>query len=75
MLEQSDDQVRALSYDLNPAVVERAGLQNALDRLVGRFREKFKGSFDILYDSSVRVPLNVGNAWYKIAEHGIGKCH
>jgi signal transduction histidine kinase len=40
----------------------------ALDRLVGRKREKFAGSIRYLYDSSVRVPLIVGNAWYKIAE-------
>ena len=68
MLDQSVEQVRSLSYDLNPSVVERAGLQMAFDRLVGRFREKFSGSIRYLYDSSVRVPLNVGNTWYKIAE-------
>ena len=28
-------QVRALSYDLNPSIVERAGLHAALDRLAG----------------------------------------
>jgi two-component system sensor histidine kinase UhpB len=68
ILDQAVRQVRALSYDLNPAVVERAGLQSSLDRLVERYREEFKGSVRILYDSSVRVPLPVGNAWYKIAE-------
>jgi signal transduction histidine kinase len=68
MLDTAVQQVRALSYDLNPSVVERAGLQSALDRLVGRFRGQFAGSIRYLYDSSVRVPLAVGNAWYKIAE-------
>src|SRR5215217_3841768 len=68
MLDQSVEQVRSLSYDLNPSIVERAGLQMALDRLVGRNREKFTGSIRYLYDSTVRVPLLVGNAWYKIAE-------
>jgi signal transduction histidine kinase len=68
MLDQSVEQVRTLSYDLNPSIVERAGLQMALDRLVGRNREKFTGSIRYLYDSTVRVPLIVGNAWYKIAE-------
>jgi signal transduction histidine kinase len=68
MLDEAVQQVRALSYDLNPSVVERAGLQSALDRLVGRFRGQFAGSIRYLYDSSVRVPLSVGNAWYKIAE-------
>ena len=43
MLDHAMQEVRALSYDLNPAVVERAGLQSALDRLVGRFRSIFKG--------------------------------
>jgi signal transduction histidine kinase len=68
MLDDAVEQVRALSYDLNPSVVERAGLQSALDRLVGRFRGQFAGSIRYLYDSSIRVPLPVGNAWYKIAE-------
>src|SRR3954447_25317528 len=68
MLDHAVKEVRSLSYDLNPSVVERAGLQMALDRLVGRYREKFAGSLRYLYDSSVRVPLAVGNAWYKIAE-------
>jgi signal transduction histidine kinase len=68
MLDQAVQQVRALSYDLNPSIVERAGLQLALDRLIGRYREEFAGSLRYLYDSSVRVPTPVGNAWYKIAE-------
>jgi signal transduction histidine kinase len=71
MLDRAVSEVRALSYDLNPAVVERVGLQNALDRLVGRIRNRFEGSLRFLYDSSVRVPLHVGNAWYKIAEHAL----
>lgn len=68
MLDQAVTQVRALSYDLNPAVVEKAGLQSALDRLVGRYRSDFTGSLRFTYDSSVRPPLDVANAWYKIAE-------
>jgi signal transduction histidine kinase len=68
MLDHAVKEVRSLSYDLNPSVVERAGLHMALDRLAGRYREKFAGSLRYLYDSSVRVPLAIGNAWYKIAE-------
>jgi signal transduction histidine kinase len=68
LLDQAVKQVRALSYDLNPAVVERAGLQIALDRMMGRFRGRFQGSLRFLYDSSVRLPLDVANSWYKIAE-------
>lgn len=68
MLDGAVTQVRALSYDLNPSIVERAGLNMAMDRLAGRYRDQFSGSLRYLYDSSVRVPLPVGNAWYKIAE-------
>lgn len=71
MLDSAVRQVRTLSYDMNPAVVERAGLQYALERLVGRFRERCDASIRYLFDASVRVPLNVGNAWYKIAEHAL----
>ncbi len=71
MLEKAMTEVRALSYDLNPAVVERVGLQNALDRLVGRMRSRFEGSIRFLFDSSVRVPLETANAWYKIAEQAL----
>lgn len=68
MLEMAVQQVRALSYALNPAIVERAGLYSALDRLVGRLRDRHPGSIRYVFDSTVRVPTTVGNAWYKIAE-------
>jgi signal transduction histidine kinase len=68
MLDQAVEQVRSLSYDLNPSVVERAGLQSALDRLVGRYRQQFSGSLRYIYDPSIKVPLQIGNAWYRIAE-------
>ena len=68
ILDHAITQVRALSYDLNPAVVERAGLQAALDRLVGRFRTEFKGSVRFFYDSAIRPPLEISNVFYKIAE-------
>jgi len=71
MLEQAMSEVRALSYDLNPAVVERVGLQYALDRLVGRLRARFLGTLRYNSDSNVRLPLNVSNAMYKIAEHAL----
>ena len=68
VLDRAVEQVRALSYDLDPAVVERAGLQAALDRMAGRFRTQFTGSVRLLFDPAVRVPLETANAWYKIAE-------
>ena len=39
ILDHAVKQVRSLSYDLNPAVVERAGLHAALERLVGEVRK------------------------------------
>jgi signal transduction histidine kinase len=71
MLEQAMNEVRALSYDLNPAVVERVGLQFALDRLVGRLRGRFKGTLRFNFDPNVRLPLSAANAWYKITEHAL----
>lgn len=61
-------QVRALSYDLNPAVVERAGLGRALDGLVGRYRAEFSGNLRLMFDPNVRPPVNVATAMYKIAD-------
>lgn len=68
MLERTVEQVRALSYELNPEIVERAGLQVALERLVGRYREIVRQPIRLLYDSSVRVPSQVAAGMYKIAE-------
>ncbi len=71
MLDDAVQHVRTMSYDLNPAVVERAGLQFALDRLVGRFRDQYKANIRFLFDANIRPPVEVGNAWYKIAEHAL----
>lgn len=68
MLDHAMREVRSLSYDLNPAVVERVGLHSALDRLVGRFRSVFKGSLRFFFDTKIRPPLEISNVWYKIAE-------
>ena len=70
-LDEAVKQVRALSYDLNPAVVERAGLEAAMERLVGRCRSQFKGTLRMFYNLEERPPREVANAWYKIAEHGL----
>jgi two-component system, NarL family, sensor kinase len=71
VLELAVAQVRDLSYELNPSIVERTGLQFALDRLVGRFRKDFAGSIRLLFDSSVRLPLEAATAVYKIAEQAL----
>ncbi len=71
VLEQSVGQVRDLSYELNPSIVERTGLQFALDRLAGRYRKGFDGKIRLLFDSSVRPPVEMATALYKIAEQAI----
>lgn len=71
VLELAVAQVRDLSYELNPSIVERTGLQFALDRLVGRFRKDFAGTIRLFFDSSVRLPLETATAVYKIAEQAL----
>ncbi len=71
VLEVAVGQVRELSYELNPSIVERTGLPFALDRLVGRYRKAFEGNIRLLFDSSVRVPVQPATALYKIAEQAL----
>jgi len=68
ILEQAIDHVRTLSYELSPAIVERAGLQAALNRLVGRYRDTSDSSIRHNFDSSVRLPMKAATCFYKIAE-------
>jgi signal transduction histidine kinase len=80
ILGQAVEQVRSLSYELNPDIVERAGLQAALDRLAGRYRNKPSLTVRLMYNSSVRLPVEAAAAMFKIAECAIenavehGKC-
>lgn len=71
VLELAVAQVRDLSYELNPSIVERTGLQFALDRLIGRYRKDFKGTIRLLFDSTVRLPLETATAVYKITEQAL----
>jgi signal transduction histidine kinase len=71
LLEGVVKQIRELSYKLNPGIVERVGLQPALDLLVGRYRNEFPGSLRLTYDSSVRVPTAAAVAMERIAEESL----
>jgi len=71
MLEEVIVELRGLSYELNPSIVERAGLPFALDRLVGRFRESYGGNMRLFVDSSARVPENLASTFYKVAEFAL----
>src|SRR5271154_309318 len=62
LLESVIDELRDLSYELNPSIVERTGLQTALDRLAGRIRKGHKTAFRLHYESGLRVPVPVSTA-------------
>lgn len=68
MLEQVIEQLRDISNNLNPSIVERAGLQFALDQLVGRIRKNFPGTMRLHFDPEARVPSLIAKTFYKIAE-------
>jgi signal transduction histidine kinase len=71
VLESAVAQVRDLSYELNPSIVERTGLKLSLDRLIGRYQKDFPGAMRLQYDSSVRLPVEVATAMYKISEQAV----
>jgi PAS domain S-box-containing protein len=71
MLETIMAAVRDFSYELNPDMVERAGLHAAMDRLVGRTRKRFTGNLRLMADSTLHVPPPVGSALYKIAAEAL----
>jgi signal transduction histidine kinase len=68
MLEGVIEELRGLSYELNPSIVERAGLAFALERLVGRFRDSAPGPIRLAADREVRISPQQGTVLYKIAE-------
>ncbi len=68
LLEKAFEQVRGLSYDLNPNRAERAGLATALHRLVGECRGSSRMKIRLLCDASTRVSGPAATAMYQIAE-------
>jgi len=68
LLEQAIEQLREISNELNPSIVERAGLQFALDRLAGTVRANFSGTVRLHFDASLRVPTILAKAFYKMSE-------
>jgi signal transduction histidine kinase len=71
MLEQVIEQLRDISNHLNPSIVERAGLQFALDRLAGNVRERFSGTLRLQLDPAALVPTSIATTFYQIAESAI----
>jgi signal transduction histidine kinase len=68
LLEQAIEQLRDITNELNPSIVERAGLQFALDRLIGKVRAGFPGTLRLHFDASLRVPTILAKAFYKITD-------
>lgn len=71
LLERAMVLVRDLSTELHPSMVDRVGLQYALERLVGRFREGFPGTVRLLSDPGMRVPPQQARLLYNIAERAL----
>lgn len=71
LLEKAIDEVRDLSRDLDPSMVQRAGLASALSRMVGRIRETHDATVRLLMDPAARLPIKTANALYRIAEQAI----
>jgi two-component system NarL family sensor kinase len=79
LLESAVVEVRDLSYEMNPAMVEQTGLSSALDRLVGRYRKSFKGEVQAVLEHD-HLPRPAAIAMYRIAAQAMdnavrhGKC-
>lgn len=71
LLEQAVAQLRDLSYELNPSIVERVGLQTALEKLIARCRKSFPGAVQLRWDESLRMPAQAAQACYKIVEQAL----
>lgn len=71
LLERALAQVRDLSYDLNPAIVERLGLEGALARLVARHRTAFRGQLSWSYRGDPQTRGTQAQALYRIAEEAL----
>ena len=68
MLEQAMSQVREVSYELNPNIVERTGIAYALDRLVGRYRQSMTASMRINIPGGFHLKGQLANAFYRVAD-------
>jgi signal transduction histidine kinase len=71
IIEGAVARVRELSYQLDPAIVERSGLEDALERLAGRHRKGFPGTIRLVFDPVVRLPIEAATAMYSVAEQAL----
>jgi signal transduction histidine kinase len=71
LLESMMEEVRDFSYELNPNVVERAGLRAALDRYVERIHTRFAGVIRVNVDPNLGIDPKIASAMYSIAQEAI----
>lgn len=69
MLERAMKQARDMSTELNPSVVERAGLHYGLEGLLDRYRTIFPGPLRLRFDPAIHLPREIGKAFYRVAEY------
>jgi signal transduction histidine kinase len=68
LLEPVIGRLRDMSHELNPSVVQRAGLQFALGRLANRLQGAFAGTVRLQLDPAVHIPSHPAEAMYRAAE-------
>jgi signal transduction histidine kinase len=71
VLETMMEQVREYSYELNPSIVERAGLRPAMDRLISRVRSRFTGTVRLMADPSLKIDPKTATGFYHIAQEAV----
>ena len=71
VLEVMMQETREYTYALNPSDVERAGLRSALDRMVGRLRERFPGTVRLNVDPSLKIEKAFASAVFHIAQEAV----
>ena len=71
MLESVIQELRGLSYELNPSIVERAGLAFALEKLVARYRDRAPGPIRLAAERDLRIGVQQGTVLNRIAEFAL----
>lgn len=71
VLEVVMEETRDYTYALNPSDVERAGLRSALDRMVGRLRERFVGNVRLNVDPSLKIEKKFATALFHITKEAV----
>jgi signal transduction histidine kinase len=67
-LEKAMVLIRDLTREMNPSIVDRAGLAYALERRVERLRDEFEGRIRFKYQTAIRPPAEITTSLYRIAE-------